>query len=161
MRRRVEASSAEIVRLVVAVVPALVEVQVWGIDGMWRRWPSHRLGQRVVCFVVLVVGAATQVATGWVRFHLPPPPMALHWLRGLSARSAAGAIAALASTAPQAQSAPIGAVREFGSRTGVTGAMWGSRKLLGRHQQARAPVTLGQILECLEFPCLPTELLKR
>ena len=76
-------SPSEIVRLVVAVVPALVEVQVWGIDGMWRRCCSRRFGQRVVRFVVLVVVTGVQVATGCVRFHLQPPPMALRWLSSI------------------------------------------------------------------------------
>src|SRR4029078_12521147 len=56
-------SPSEIGRLIVAVVPALVEVQVWGIDGMWRRCCSRRFGQGVVGFVVLVVVTDVCVTT--------------------------------------------------------------------------------------------------
>jgi hypothetical protein len=61
-------SASEIVGFVVAVVAAAVKVQLRGIDTMWRRSCSLRLGQSVVCFVVLVVVAG--LATGSVLVHL-------------------------------------------------------------------------------------------
>jgi hypothetical protein len=58
------------VSLVVSVVAAPVEVRLRGIDTMWRRRSCSRwLGQRVVCFVVLVVMAGAEVATGSVLVH--------------------------------------------------------------------------------------------
>jgi len=57
------------VSLVVSVVAAPVEVRLRGIDTMWRRSCSRWLGQLVVCFVVLVVMAGAEVATGSVLVH--------------------------------------------------------------------------------------------
>ena len=71
---------AEIVRLVVSIVPAGAEVHLWRIDTMWRRSFSQRPGRHVVCFVVLIVVArgdvrvlGTEVASGRVLFHVQPP----------------------------------------------------------------------------------------
>jgi hypothetical protein len=54
---------AEIVGLVVSIVPARAEVHLpWGIDTMSHRDCTYRAGWQVVCFVVLIV-----VATGDIR----------------------------------------------------------------------------------------------
>ena len=69
-------------RLVVSIVPARAEVHLrWrGIDTMWRRSLTQRLGLHVVCFVVLIVVAqgdvrvrGADVASGPVLFHVQPP----------------------------------------------------------------------------------------
>ena len=73
---------AEIVRLVVSIVPAGAEVHLWRIDTMWRRSFSQRPSRHVVCFVVLIVVArgdvrvrGTELASGRVLFHVQPPLM--------------------------------------------------------------------------------------
>jgi hypothetical protein len=71
---------AEIVGLVVAIVPALAELYPrWGIDSMWCRSFTQRPGRHVVCLVVLIIGArgntwviGTTVASGPVLFHVTP-----------------------------------------------------------------------------------------
>ena len=69
--------------LVVSVVPARAEVYLRrGIDTMWCRSSTQRPGRNVVCFVVLIVVAlgdvrvlGTEVSSGPVLFHVPPPSM--------------------------------------------------------------------------------------
>jgi hypothetical protein len=71
---------AEIVGLVVSIVPAGAEVHHWRIDTMWRRSFTQRASRHVVCFVVFIVVArgdvwvlSAEVASGPVLFHVEPP----------------------------------------------------------------------------------------
>ena len=74
---------AEIVSLVVAVVPALAEMlSRRGIDSMWCRSFMQRSGRHVVCLVVLIVRArrdawviGTGVTSGLGLFHVTPSLM--------------------------------------------------------------------------------------